>query len=443
MKSKKAGKVKLPFHIRSELRMLCAMKGYSSMKGGKGKTLMQQHDALFAYYHGKAPSRPSQIKLLCSGGYGFEDLYDSKQKMATSKSDNTVTTEELILKKELHRDPVRTFRATKEINAIDLEKKLQSGALLVTGRTLLALAKKGNKFYKRALSFALQKWDIDKGAPKESGATLDDVLLFVRQGMYNFLNKTKDDSDDDDELDDANTDDTARKIPLDANDASPTKVTLDKETDDGSGSSDDSVVEVPEDFIFPGYMAFRQWGPFAAPEDRLLLFESKDAPKNAAALSRAAKRKLDMEVKDVERATDDSSKRGFSTDQRISIEGFYLQRKMQKQQELDSSMVALIAHDASIGRQIEAAERRAIQRCPDFTATNVHWKVVEDLVSKQAEITKRMDGMSNIGVTEGEKDRNSFVTQFLDGTSPGDNTITLNSDDDSSSTDGDVSPVRK
>jgi len=83
---------------------------------------MQQHDALFAYYHGKAPSRPSQIKLLCSGGYGFEDLYDSKQKMATSKSDNTVTTEELILKKELHRDPVRTFRATKEINAIDLEK---------------------------------------------------------------------------------------------------------------------------------------------------------------------------------------------------------------------------------------------------------------------------------------------------------------------------------
>lgn len=64
----------------------------------------------------------------------------------------------------------------------------------------------------------------------------------------------------------------------------------------------------------------------------------------------------------------------------------------------------------------------------------MHWKVVEDLVSKQAEITKRMDGMSNIGVTEGENDRNSFVTQFLDGTSPGDNTITL---------DGDVSPVRK
>lgn len=203
----------------------------------------------------------------------------------------------------------------------------------------------------------MQKWDIDKGAPKESGATLDDVLLFVRQGMYDFINKTKDDSDDDDELDDANTDDTARKVSLGANDASPKKLTLDKETDDGSGSSDDSVVEVPEDYIFPGYMAFRQWGPFAAPEDRLLLFESKDAPKNAAALSRAAKRKLDLEVKDVERATDDSSKRGFSTDQRISIEGLYLQRKMQKQQELDSSMVALIAHDASIGRQIEAAER--------------------------------------------------------------------------------------
>ena len=58
---------------------------------------------------------------------------------------------------------------------------------------------------------------------------------------------------------------------------------------DESDSSDLSDVVVLDDYIFPAYMMFRLWGPFAPPEDRLLLFENNDAPKNAAALSRAAK----------------------------------------------------------------------------------------------------------------------------------------------------------
>ena len=206
MKMKKTSKVKLPFNIRNELRMLCAMKGYSSMKGGKGKTLMQQYDTLYAYYHGKEPSRPSQIKILCSGGYGYGDLYDSIQKVATSKSASTETTEELVLKKDLHRDPTRVFRAKKEINYLDLEKKSTSSPLLVTGRTLLALAKTGHKNYKRALSFAEQKWDFVKGVEKDSGTTIDDVLLLVRQGMYDYMNKNKDSSSDIEDIGDAKVD---------------------------------------------------------------------------------------------------------------------------------------------------------------------------------------------------------------------------------------------
>ena len=109
MKTKKTDKVKSPLNIRNELRMLCAMKGYSNMKGSKGKTLMQQHDALYIFYHGKVPSRSSQIKILCSGGYGYRDIYDSVRKVATSKNDTVDTMEELVLKKDLHGDPARVF----------------------------------------------------------------------------------------------------------------------------------------------------------------------------------------------------------------------------------------------------------------------------------------------------------------------------------------------
>ena len=55
---------RLPNEIRNELRMVCALKGYSHMRGGKGKTLRQQNDFMYTFYHGKEPSRPSQINLL-------------------------------------------------------------------------------------------------------------------------------------------------------------------------------------------------------------------------------------------------------------------------------------------------------------------------------------------------------------------------------------------
>ena len=91
-----------------------------------------------------------------------------------------------------------------------------------------------------------------------------------------------------------------------------------------SDSSDNNIVEVPDDFIFSGYMTFRLWVPFAEPEDQLLIFENNDASKNAAALSRATKRKLDLEVKDMNRALDQSSNRGFSTNQQIIIKWLFL-----------------------------------------------------------------------------------------------------------------------
>ena len=145
--------------------------------------------------------------------------------------------------------------------------------------------------------------------------------------------------------------------------------------DDGSGSSSedssDGEVEAPYSFIFPGYMAFVAWGPFAEPNDRLLLFVTQDAPKNMT-LGRAAKRKADLKLNESERSTDSQNHRGFNTDQRISIEGLYLQKQMHRQQSAESSMISTIAHEQAISRQIESAERRAELRCKKYDPTNVH-----------------------------------------------------------------------
>ena len=64
-----------------------------------------------------------------------------------------------------------------------------------------------------------------------------------------------------------------------------------------------------DDFIFPGDIAFRLWGTFPLPKDRLLLFEFNDAQKNSSALSRVAKRKLDQDDKEIDRESDETSSR--------------------------------------------------------------------------------------------------------------------------------------
>ena len=95
IKSKKATKVELTPMVRNKLRMVCAFQGYSYLKQGKGETVMQQQDAMYAFYHGKESSRPSQIKTLWEGIYAYSDLYEKHQKVSTSKSDSVKTTTEL------------------------------------------------------------------------------------------------------------------------------------------------------------------------------------------------------------------------------------------------------------------------------------------------------------------------------------------------------------
>ena len=45
----------------------------------------------------------------------------------------------------------------------------------------------GIQNYRKALTFSLHKWDIEKMSPKQSGKTLDDVIYYVQTSMYNDL----------------------------------------------------------------------------------------------------------------------------------------------------------------------------------------------------------------------------------------------------------------
>ena len=105
----------------------------------------------------------------------------------------------------------------------------------------------------------------------------------------------------------------------------------------------------------------------------MIIFENQDAPKNAGAMDRVVKRKLDLESKELDYVSDANANRGFSTDKKISIEGLFVQKQIQKQQQVESSMVALIVHERAISRQIESAERRTEQRCKNYNPTNVQW----------------------------------------------------------------------
>ena len=59
-----------------------------------------------------------------------------------------------------------------DINSEDLEKRTLTSKLLITGRSLLNMAKKGLKMYKKALGYAAKKWNMAADWLQKSGRCL-------------------------------------------------------------------------------------------------------------------------------------------------------------------------------------------------------------------------------------------------------------------------------
>ena len=177
----------LPKHIRDELRMTAAMRCYSVLRSGSTKSLNAQYERMSSLFHGEEPAVPSNIDMLCRGVYNYKELYDLVDcETVTSKTDNGHDTVEpsLVLKKTLSRDDYRSYYAGRDIIQIDLEKKGRNGKQLITGRNLLDMGKRGMATYKKALSYAVKKYDIENMKVLESGLSVDDVVEYVRTEMY-------------------------------------------------------------------------------------------------------------------------------------------------------------------------------------------------------------------------------------------------------------------
>ena len=84
-KAKSKAHKHLPRYIRDELRMTCALKGYSLLKTGKSRRLPNQYLYIEKNYHGKVPSHPAQIQLLAEGHLNYRDMYDVVSVKVTKK----------------------------------------------------------------------------------------------------------------------------------------------------------------------------------------------------------------------------------------------------------------------------------------------------------------------------------------------------------------------
>lgn len=433
-KSRKA-KTPLPRYIREELRMTCALKGYSALKSGKSRRLPEQYDYMNLFFHGKVPSHPPQIKLLAEGHLNYRELYEPISATVTKKKGGNTSippsASKLKLKDILTNYSSRSYFVGEDIVHFDLEKKNRTGPLLITGRNLHAMAVRGARDYKKALAFALHKWDTDTMQPKKSGETVEDVIQYVRRQMYQLKNKDKDkhkesSEDEDDESNESpstplppsspsNTTNTAASLVAETTD------TTDKDNDgssvDGSSAdTDGSECDIPSDFVFPSFFVFVLYGPFVPPSDQLNIniIDAKDKKKGEG--TRAQQRKLEAKEKELEAKGATQVNRGFTTDQRIDIENLGIQKETMMDRKHEVAMVALSLEESAMGKMVEAAERRAMQRCPTYDRSNEYWMKVDAMLKDQDQLMEKIKSF-NQRIIDRKPDVLS-VSDFINNPSP-------------------------
>ena len=154
-------------------------------------------------------------------------------------------------------------------------------------------------------------------------------------------------------------------------------VSPDKNKMGGSGEQVYINNNIPNDWTFPGFMCFVLYVPFADKNNRLPIFDINDASRGVASITKKRKEGLITKCNDC--CNDSTNDRGFTTDQRISIEVLRVQKMSHVHNDNESNMILLIGHEAAISKQIEAAENRATICCKEYDKDNCYWKRVDDL----------------------------------------------------------------
>ena len=423
--------------------MYCAIRGLSSIQDGASKKLITQYDEMEQFFHGKEPSHPSQVRLLSEASSPYHLLFDEVHSVATKKNASVSNTTRFVLKDILSLDSSRKYFSNESINYLDLEKKNRTGSLLITGRHLYDMAKRGMKNYRKALSFCAKRYDLKTKTVKDSGHTIEDVIQYVRRRMYHHLKKKKlskleNDSEAEDIVDDDDTSATREEqepsnpcgTTSEKNDESSEVnidtpcVTTSEKNDESSDVNtdtnnavnasptnaivtdkyvtDEDDTEIPEDFCFPSYYIFVTCGPFASPEEELDVLKIDDSGTKSKDGSMKMHRKKEKLIKDVARECDATSERGLTSSERIDLENLEMQKQMMRDRQNETSIVALSIEEAAITKQLAMAEARADRRCPEFDPNNIYWKRVDVLVEKQDDIIKRLSAFNNVKDNETE-----------------------------------------
>ena len=179
----------------------------------------------------------------------------------------------------------------------------------------------------------------------------------------------------------------------------------------------DDFDDVPQEYLFPSYYCFITYGPFAAPADQMSLLLTDDDNMAKGEGSRANKRKSDSMSKNSEASHDSSAVRGFSTSQRIDIEALNVQQQQMLDRRNETSIVALSIEESAIGRQLDAAERRAELRCGVYSSDNVHWQRVDALIEDQQRVMERIRTFNKETCTAASL-KDTEVSDFLNKGSP-------------------------
>ena len=99
---------------------------------------------------------------------------------ALTKKDSASYTSKIVPRDDLTLDVRYKYHVEEEIRYLDLDKKNRTGGVLLSGRNILDMAKRGAKSLRKAMAFAQIKWDLIENVPKESENTEADIILYVR-----------------------------------------------------------------------------------------------------------------------------------------------------------------------------------------------------------------------------------------------------------------------
>lgn len=366
-------------NLRDEIRRTVALNGLNHIvsKSSMKKTDMER--ALYDLFHGK-DEVASLVKMCVEGEGQFSELFVKETKTVTTKLSSIETTK-LRLKDVLSRTSNERYYAGEkyEITTAVIQQMTFKNDMLVTGRALLDSARAGFRHLKLAMSYADKMVDKE-GKPLDPETRIEDILTFVLQLMWK---ESKGSSIDINMGDDEISREEPEELPMEV--------------------SDMSASDVPDGWMFPGWIAFVLWGPFVDQSKRLDLLKTSEGDiffqHRRGRISALQKIKTESEYKIENISQCDSgeiqlSPTSFTIKEKISVAYLALQNQKTIQQRQESVLIALSLRERAVSAELDRAQRGAERKCPNFDERHSAWIRVAALETESDEIIREMAALS-------------------------------------------------